>query len=221
MPRRVLPAEIASTVMPGADARLSSPSAARNLEPITGLLRRHAARQGRALELASGTGEHVLAFAAALPGLTWQPSDIAPERLASIDAWAAQAALPNLRPAIRLDATAPGWGATHAGQDLIVLINLLHLVSNAEARVLIAGLAAALAPGGRAVLYGPFLRDGRATSPGDARFHAALHAADAEVGYKDAADVADWLRAARLRSIETAAMPANNLAFVAERPTEG
>ncbi|MBZ0122847.1 MAG: DUF938 domain-containing protein, partial [Roseovarius sp.] len=174
---------------------------------------------GRALELASGTGEHVLAFAAAFPGLVWQPSDVAPERLASIDAWAATRSLPNLRGAVRLDATAPGWGRTHAGHDLIVLVNLLHLVSETEARTLVAELPAALAPGGLCAIYGPFLRGGTATSDGDARFHAALRAADPQVGYKNDADVVDWLRAAGLRPVEVARMPANNLAFVSQRPS--
>jgi len=221
MPRRDLPAETASTAHAGAGARLSAPSAARNAEPILALLERWAPVRGRALELASGTGQHALAFAAALPGLTWQPSEIAPERLASIDAWAAMRALSNLRPAIALDATAPGWGARHGGQDLIVLVNLLHLISRAEARTVVAETALALAPGGRAVIYGPFLRGGVATSEGDARFHASLRAADPEVGYKDAAAVADWLREAGLSVPEVAAMPANNLAFVAGRPHEG
>lgn len=221
MPRRNLPAETASVAFPDGGARLSAPSAARNLAPILALLERHAPPSGRALELASGTGEHVLAFAAAFPGLTWQPSDVAPERLASIDAWAATPrSLPNLRPAISLDATAPGWGAAHPGHDLIVLVNLLHLVSEAEARNLVAELPAALAPGGTCVLYGPFLRGGIATSAGDARFHAALRAADAQTGYKNDADLVKWLQEAGLRPVEVASMPANNLAFVSQRPLE-
>lgn len=222
MTRRRVPAETASVAFPNADgARLSAPSAARNIGPITELLRRHAPTSGRALELASGTGEHVLAFATAFPNLTWQPTDVAPERLASIDAWAATKNLPNLHPARPLDASKPGWGADHAGQDLIVLVNLLHLISEAEARTLVAELPAALAPGGLCVLYGPFLRGGVATSDGDARFHASLQAADPEVGYKNDADVVDWLQAAGLRPVEVAEMPANNLAFVSQRPPGG
>ena len=78
----------------------------------------------------------------------------------------------------------------------------------------------ALAPGGRFVLYGPFLRNGETTSDGDARFHASLRAADPEVGYKDDFDIVDWLHAAGLTLVEVVEMPANNLAFVSERVTE-
>jgi len=138
-------------------------------------------------------------------------------RRASIDAHAAEAARPNLRPALALDATAPGWGTIHAGQSLIVLINLLHLISTPEARTLIAEVARALAPGGRCAFYGPFLRDGRTTSEGDARFHASLIAQDPEIGYKDLAEVQDWLAGTGLARIETREMPANNLFLVAER----
>jgi len=119
---------------------------------------------------------------------------------------------------LALDATAPGWGAQVAGQDLVVLVNLLHLVSTPEAQVLISETASALAPGGRFVLYGPFLRDGETTSDGDATFHASLQAQDPEIGYKDNWDVIDWLHGAWLELVEVIEMPANNLAFVARKP---
>lgn len=199
-------------------AKLCAPSAERNAPVLTQALASIAPPEGQALELASGTGQHVVAFASALPGLIWQPSEIDATRRASIDDHAAEAALPNLRPALPLDATAPGWGAVHAGQSLIVLINLLHLISAPEARILIGEVAQALAPGGRFALYGPFLRDGHTTSEGDARFHASLIAEDPEIGYKDVAAVRDWMAEAGLTLIETRAMPANNLLLAAERP---
>ena len=220
MPQRHLPAELASVAEPGADARLSAPSALRNAGPITALLRAHAPAEGRALEIASGTGQHVLAFARAFPGLTWQPTEIAAERRASIDAWAATEGLPNIRAAIALDATAPGWANEHGGQDLVVLVNLLHLISTQEARTIIAEVARALAPGGRFVLYGPFLRDGEATSEGDASFDASLRASDPDVGYKDDFTTIDWLHEAGLTLVDVVEMPANNLAFVAHRAPE-
>jgi len=218
MPRRDLPCERASVADPAGGQRLTAPSAARNIGPLTDLLRHHAPATGRALELASGTGEHALAFARAFPGLDWQPSEVDPDRRASIDAWAATETLSNLRPAITLDATAPGWGATQPGHDLIVLVNLLHLIGTPEAQTLIAEIPAALAPGGRFVLYGPFLRDGEATSEGDARFHASLRTGDPETGYKNDFDVLDWLHAAGLGLVDVVEMPANNLAFVSEKP---
>lgn len=219
MPRRPnLPgsASIAESVGEGG-GKLFAPSAARNAAPITEALCAIAPASGRALEIASGTGQHAVAFARALPGLSWQPSEIDPERRRSIDAHAAEAALPNLRPAIALDATAPGWGAAHPGQALVVVVNLLHLISAGEARCLIDEAAAALAPGGRLAIYGPFLRDGRAVSEGDARFHASLVAADPAIGYKDLAQVTGWLSAAGLGPDAPREMPANNLFLVATR----
>lgn len=198
----------------GTDARRSAPSAERNLPPILDLLTRVAPVEGRALELASGTGQHVAAFAAALPGLRWQPTDGNPEALVSIRAWIAAAGLPNLAPPVVLDAGRPGWADAHPGQALTVVVNLLHLVSAAEAEQAVTGMIGALTPGGRAVIYGPFRRDRRLTSDGDAAFDARLRAQDPTIGYKCTTDIARWVRAAGGRVLETVAMPANNLAFV-------
>ena len=108
---------------------------------------------------------------------------------------------------------------THGRHDLIVLVNLLHLISWPETRTLIGEAAAALVPGGRLVIYGPFLRDGALTSDGDAAFHASLTAADPEIGYKNDADIRAALKAAGLEPREAVEMPANNLTLVAEKPT--
>ncbi len=215
--RRPLP-ETASVAHPATGARLSAPSAERNAPAIAEALQGIAPQSGRALEIASGTGQHVVQFATALPGLIWQPSEIDAARRASIDAYAADAALSNLRPVIALDATAEGWGATHGSQNLIVLINLLHLISAPEARTLISQAAIALAPDGRFAIYGPFLREGAATSEGDARFHASLRAQDPAIGYKDLAEVMVWLRMAGLDLVETLHLPANNIMLIAGRP---
>jgi SAM-dependent methyltransferase len=198
--------------------KLVAPSASRNLEPIAALLAKEAPSRGRALEIASGTGQHVAAFAARLPGLHWQPSDPDPARRASIDAYAAESGLSNIAAALDLDAAAPGWGARLAGQNLILLVNLLHLIPMDWVKVLIAEAAHALAPGGRFILYGPFLRDGSLTSDGDRAFHASLIAQDPRIGYKEIADILALLRAAGLSVIDLQEMPANNLAVVAERP---
>ncbi|MFD1196474.1 DUF938 domain-containing protein [Seohaeicola saemankumensis] len=218
MSRRLNLPDTASVAHPSDDGRMFAPSAARNAADIAALVAQHAPVSGRALEIASGTGEHAVVFAKAVPGLDWQPTDIDAARRASVDAHAALAGLPNLRPAIALDATAPGWGAAHAGQDLIVLVNLLHLISENEARILIAEVAQALAPGGLFILYGPFLRDGETTSDGDRSFDASLRAQDPEIGYKDDWDVIDWIHANWLELVQVVEMPANNMAFVARRP---
>ena len=215
--RRTLP-PTASVAQAGDGAKLHAPSAERNAGPITDALADIAPAAGSALELASGTGQHVVAFARAMPGLDWQPTEIDPVRRASIDAHAAEAGLGNLRAALALDATARGWGARHGGQAMVVLVNLLHLIGTPEARTLIEEAAQALMPGGYLALYGPFLRDGKATSEGDARFDASLRAQDLGIGYKDLAEVTRWLNAAGLTAPERRDMPANNLLLVARRP---
>lgn len=197
--------------------RLNAPAAARNVKPICDLLQTCAPRTGTALEIASGTGQHVVQFARTLPGLTWQPTEKDPARLDSINAWIAHAGVYNVLPAQALNAAQTGWGAAQAGKDLIVLINLLHLIPEPDARALITETAKALVPGGRFILYGPFLRAGETTSIGDARFHASLQTSDPAIGYKDDFDVVDWLHEAGLDLVDLIDMPANNLAFVAEK----
>jgi Protein of unknown function (DUF938) len=197
---------------PAPDARLSTPATRRNLDPIRAILMAHAPRRGRALELAAGTGEHALAFSHAFPGLAWQPTDIDPARLASIAAWAALCGPQTLAAPIPLDAASPGWSAAHGPVEMILLVNLLHLISDAKAATVLTEIALALAPGGTAFLYGPFLRAGRATSDGDARFHASLRAQDPATGYKDL----DWVqRHLRPLAVSRAKMPANNLMLIA------
>ncbi|NNE51919.1 MAG: DUF938 domain-containing protein [Sulfitobacter sp.] len=210
----------ASVAHADADAgpKLFAPAAARNVADITALLQTHAPKSGRAMEVASGTGQHVVSFAGAMPRLHWQPTDIDPARRASIDAHAAEAGLPNVARAITLDATAADWGERHAGQDLIVLINLLHLISAPAALCAINEMAVALSPGGKLVCYGPFKRNGQLTSAGDARFDAELRTADPEIGYKDSLDMRGWLGNAGLTIIAEVDMPANNLAFIAGKP---
>ncbi len=189
-----------------ADGRRVAPSAERNAAPILAVLRRVVMPGARVLELASGTGQHAAAFAPALRA-DWQPSDVEPGNFASITAWAGAVA----RPPIRLDACAPGWGA--GDWDAILAVNLLHLVPETGAEVLIAEAARALAPGGRLCLYGPFLRGGRATSEGDAAFDASLRAQDARLGYKDLGRVMALMGAAGM-GVEVVPMPANNLMLI-------
>lgn len=214
MTKRKLPSN-ASVATEGEDGRLIAPAASRNAEALCDLLARFAPRSGRALELASGTGQHVSAFAQHLPGLQWQPSEVEPERRASIDAYTRD--LPNVEQAVELDAAQAGWHRSFGDQDLIVLINLLHLISWPEVRTLISESAQALQPGGKLILYGPFMRNGRLTSDGDQRFHDALIQQDAEIGYKDDTEMTALLHACHLDQVETIEMPANNLAFVAQK----
>jgi len=121
------------------NAALTSPSAARNREPILAVLRRVLPARGTVLEIASGTGEHAVHCAAALPGLTWQPTDRDAEALASIAAHRADAGLPNLLAPLALDVTAPSWPVEHA--DAIVSINMIHIAPWHAAEGLMDGIA--------------------------------------------------------------------------------
>lgn len=207
----------ASIATPTSDGRMHAPSAARNATAICDLVAHFAPDHGAALEIASGTGEHIVQLAARLPGMMWHPTDIDPARQQSIDAWAKSANLINIAPVQNLDATAPGWSKSGAKYDLIQTTNLLHLVSEPGAKTLIKEAAKSLLPGGVLILYGPFLRAGETTSTGDATFHNDLRSHDPEIGYKDDFDVIDWLQNAQLSLVDVVEMPANNLAFVATR----
>ncbi len=192
----------------------SAPSAERNLAPILASLARHAPKAGPALELASGTGQQIPAFAAAHPGLIWQGTDRDPANLATMRAWAERSPAPNLLPPRVLDAAQPGWAAEHEPCALIMMVNLLHLISEKAAETVLTEAALALNTGGRLMIYGPFLRDGKATSANDAEFHATLRKADPATGYKDLAWVKAQLSAQSL-SLVAEHMPANNVMLIA------
>ncbi|MBE1284342.1 MAG: DUF938 domain-containing protein [Rhodobacteraceae bacterium] len=198
--------------------KMFAPAAERNADVIGDLLEQVVPAQGHALELASGTGQHITRFATRFPRLEWHPSEVDASRRASISAYVEEAALPNLAAPIALDATAPGWATRHSGYDLILLVNLLHLISVSEAETLISETARALAPNGRFVIYGPFKRGDELTSDGDRAFHASLVAHDPEIGYKDDFDTMDLMQTAGLEMVEVLEMPANNLALVAGKP---
>ena len=217
MTKRKLPPS-ASVANTAEDGKMVAPAASRNSDVLCALLRDWAPSQGLALEIASGTGQHITAFAAQLPGLEWQPTEIDTDRRASIDAYARE--FPNVALAEELDATAAGWHARFAGQNMIVLINLIHLISWQETRTIVAEVAKALAPSGRFVLYGPFMRSGLLTSDGDKRFHQALTEQDPDIGYKNDTEILALFEEFGLNVLKTVDMPANNLAFISSRPAD-
>lgn len=207
----------ASIAHAGEGAKLVAPSASRNANDICTMLEQFAPQTGKALEIASGTGQHSIAFAAKFPDLHWQPTDIDAARRASIDAYVSDSKLSNIAPALPLDACTPGWSVRHSDQSLIIVINLLHLISTPEVRTLIDEAAKALAASGRLVIYGPFMRGGELTSEADIRFHASLIRQDADIGYKDDFDTLDMVQDAGLSIVEIIEMPANNMALIAEK----
>lgn len=215
--RRKLP-PTASFATAKAGGKLSAPSAVRNKEAIVRAITRYMPARGKALEIASGTGEHVVHFAAAFPGLIWQPTDVEATRLASIAAWSSGAGQGNILPPIALDASVNGWAETQGGQDVIILSNLLHLISAAEAATVVSEAARALASNGVLLIYGPFMRGSDFASEGDEQFHNSLTASAPEIGYKSFQDVQNQLGEAGLSPAAPIEMPASNLVLVAVKP---
>jgi hypothetical protein len=200
---------------PAPGARVS-PSTARNREPILQVLKPHLPLAGLVLEIAAGTGEHAIHFAAAAPGLWWQPSDHDPQALASIAAWRAQSALPNLLAPVRLDAKFPDrWPVERA--DAIVNINMIHISPWSATRGLMTGAGRLLPAGGVLFLYGPYLERDAPTAPSNLDFDRNLKSRDPAWGLRDLADVTALAAEHGLRLSERVAMPANNLSLVFRR----
>ena len=208
----------ASVVIPSDDGRLSSPAAEKNAGPLAELVKEFAPERGYALEIASGTGQHIVKLAVVKPSLNWQPSDIDQVRIASIEAWRDGNSFTNVRPPVILDATEIGWSSKFNCQKFILLVNLIHLISEDEAKIVISEISAALAPGGRSIIYGPFKRNNELTSASDRKFHQSLMEADPQIGYKNDAWMTAQFKETKLGLLKVAPMPANNLAFIFEKP---
>jgi hypothetical protein len=207
----------ASVVVQSGDGRLSAPAAEKNAGPITELVKEYAPERGEALEIASGTGQHIVELAVVKPNLNWQPSDIDPLRIASIETWCKEYNLANVKSPVILNATELGWSSKFNRQKFILLVNLVHLISEDEAKILVSEISAALAPGGRSIIYGPFKRNNQLTSAGDQTFHQSLIKADPQIGYKNDAWMTAKFEDAKLELLKVVPMPANNLAFICEK----
>ena len=199
------------------DDRLKAPAAARNRDPILNVLRGVLPEAGTVLEVASGSGEHVLHFAAHLPKLTFCPSDPSPEARRSIAAWIEASGAANIRPPLALDAAAPHWPLESA--DAILCINMIHISPWAATQGLFAGAGALLPPGAPLYLYGPYKRHGAHTAESNAAFDASLRAQNAEWGVRDLEAVAACAASAGFEAPLVVAMPANNLSVIFRRKT--
>ena len=197
------------------DARRFAPAVARNKAAITEVLARHLPASGLVLEIASGSGEHALHFAAHFPALRFQPTDPDALALASIAAWRAEAALPNLLPPLMLDVMADSWPVTKA--DTVACINMIHIAPWEATAALMRGAARILTPNGMLFLYGPFKQRGEHTAPSNAEFDASLRAQDARWGVRDLEAVAEIASAAGFAALVLESMPANNLSVIFRR----
>lgn len=188
----------------GGDVRREAPAAARNVAAIGDVLADWLPKRGLVLEIASGTGEHALAFARRFPDLDWQPSDPDPLALASIAAWRADAPTNMLEP-LKIDAASPDWPVTSA--DAILCINMVHISPWASALGLLDGTARL---GAKLILYGPWLVDGEEAAASNLAFDADLKARNSQWGLRLVSDFAEEAAKRGLKLRASRAMPANN-----------
>ena len=195
------------------DAKPFAPACERNREPILSVLRRHFADRRRVLEVGSGTGQHAVHFAAAMPWLSWQCADLAPQ-LPGIRQWLDEAGLPNTPPPFELDVRGP-WPA--GPYDAVFSANILHIVGWPEVEAFFAGVGQVLGAGGVLVVYGPFNVGGSYTSESNRDFDAWLKARDPRSGVRDLEAVQDLAARVGLEEVDDVAMPANNRCLVWRR----
>jgi cyclopropane fatty-acyl-phospholipid synthase-like methyltransferase len=183
----------------------------RNSAPILAVLHEHFAERKRVLEIGSGTGQHAVHFARALPRLIWQTSD-RPENLPGIRMWLAEAALPNTPAPLELDVAVGNWPQTHF--DAIFSANTLHIMSWSEVEKLFAALPTIAAADARLAIYGPFNYQGKYTSTSNAEFDRSLKARAPHMGIRDFEAVNQLAQAAGFALRVDSAMPANNRCLV-------
>lgn len=192
-----------------------APATLRNRDAIAAVLGDWLPASGTVLEVASGSGEHAVHFAAAFPKLGWQPSDPDPAALVSIGAWSAEAGLPNIAAPLHLDASAPDWPLGHA--DALLCINMVHISPWAATLGLFAGAARLLGPGAPLILYGPYIEAAVATADSNLAFDASLRSRNPAWGLREVEAVVDAAARHGFRFAERRAMPANNLMLLFRR----
>ena len=199
-----------------------SPSCERNRDPILSVLLRHFGDARDALEIGSGTGQHAVHFAAAMPWLTWQCSD-AEANLPGIRMWLDEAALANTPAPFALQALAepaPAWSAPVPRRyDAVFSANTLHIMGWPEAQAFFLALPHLLADDAAVAVYGPFNEGGDFTSDSNRAFDGWLKARDPRSGIRDVEAVKALAEGIGLRLVEDVAMPANNRMLVWRRGT--
>jgi hypothetical protein len=198
----------------GADKR-HAPATLRNRDAIAAVLADWLPATGTALEIASGSGEHAVHFAAAFPHLDWQPSDPDPAGLTSIAAYRAEAGLANLAPPVALDAASAAWPVDRA--DAILCINMVHISPWEATPGLFAGAARLLEPGAALILYGPYTEPDVPTAASNLAFDTSLRSRNPAWGLRDTGAVKAAAADAGFVFAERRAMPANNLMLLFRR----
>lgn len=206
----LLPWTMASTST-NLSSRLGS-AAERNRGPILSVLERVLPKQGTVLEIASGTGHHVVWFAERLPQLTWQPSDLDVDCRANIAGWTADSGLANILPPREIDACAQDWGID--GVQAVLCSNMIHIAPWPATQGLIAGAGRLLAARQPLFLYGPFSRGGKHSAPSNEAFDGSLRARNSEWGVRDLDEITALAEASGFALDEIIEMPANNLSVV-------
>ena len=191
-----------------------SPSAERNKHPILEILQALLPAQGRALEIASGTGQHVVWFAQHLPDWTWQPTEVHRGALYNIEVRANEADLANVLESVQLDVCQEPWFAEATPYDLVLCINMLHIAPWAACGALMRGAARHLSPNGVLVTYGPYFEADMVPTPSNVEFDQSLRAHDPRFGIRQLADVQAQAAQAGLQLQARHALPANNLLLV-------
>ncbi len=188
-----------------------SPACERNRGPILNVLRPLFAGVESVLEIGSGTGQHAVFFAAQMPHLTWQTSDLA-ENHCAIRMWIEEAALPNVLPPLLLDVDSAIWPVDHV--DAIFTANTLHIVAWPSVQHMFSGVSRVVKAGGLFCVYGPFSYEGRHTSESNARFDLSLRARDPCSGIREIERVSELAAGHDLSLLEDETMPANNRLLV-------
>jgi hypothetical protein len=194
------------------EAKRYAPATQRNREVIAEVLARILPHQGTVLEIASGTGEHLIHFAQTFPHLNWQPSDYDDAGLCSIGAWSAEAGLPNILPPLRIDAISADWPPISA--EAILCINMVHISPWQATQGLLAGAGRLLAAGAPLYLYGPYRQHGVALSEGNVSFDDSLKQSNPDWGLRYVEDVAALGVEAGFKLERIEPMPANNLSLI-------
>ena len=205
------------------NGRMDTPAFHRNHKFVAEVLEQHlATTSGDVLEIASGSGQHVVAFAKALPNLTFWPSDLETEQVQSIDAWQQESGLSNIESACLLNVTDQDWGLGQLNRPpgnlaAIINLNMVHITPIEVAESLFRGAGQYLQADGRLFMYGPFKQDGRHNSAGNAQFDANLQRQNSSWGVRDIRDLEDYAAANGLALDKTIDMPANNLTLIFSR----